>query len=95
MSHKNLLIKSAIASILTLTTASSIAATVSATAVPQTEKCYGIVKAGMNDCQTTKQSCAGSATQDKQSDAFLILAKGTCEKIVGGNLKSIPPVNKK
>jgi uncharacterized membrane protein len=57
-----------------------------ASSAPTTEKCFGIVKAGMNDCQTAKQSCAGSATQDKQADAFILLPKGTCEKIVGGNL---------
>jgi uncharacterized membrane protein len=56
-------------------------------AAPQTEKCYGIVKAGLNDCQTAQAACAGSSTVDKQADAFLLLPKGSCEKIVGGNLK--------
>jgi len=95
MSTKKQLIKSAIASLFALTTASSIAATVSVSSTTQTEKCYGIVKAGMNDCATSRQSCAGSAKKDKQTDAFLFLPKGTCEKIVGGNLKSINPENKK
>ena len=27
------------------------------------EKCYGVVKAGKNDCQTTTHSCAGTAKQ--------------------------------
>ncbi len=53
----------------------------------ETEKCYGIVKAGLNDCQTAQAACAGSATVDNQADAFLLLPKGTCEKIVGANLK--------
>lgn len=52
------------------------------------EKCYGIVKAGMNDCQTKTASCAGSATKNNQKDAFLFLPKGDCEKITGGSLKS-------
>ena len=26
------------------------------------EKCYGVAKAGKNDCQTAKSSCAGTAT---------------------------------
>lgn len=51
-----------------------------------TEKCYGIVKLGMNDCATSTQSCAGSATKDRQSDAFIFLPKGICNKIVGGHL---------
>lgn len=50
------------------------------------EKCYGIVKAGMNDCATAKASCAGSATEDKQADAFILLPSGVCERIVGGQL---------
>ena len=53
------------------------------------EKCYGIVKAGMNDCQTAQSACAGSATTDKEGDAFLLLPQGTCEKIVGGSLKPL------
>lgn len=57
---------------------------------PSMEKCYGISKAGMNDCQTTNQSCAGSATVDKQADAFIFVPKGTCSKIVGGSLKAKP-----
>lgn len=52
------------------------------------EKCYGIVKAGQNDCNTATQSCAGSATKDKQRDAFIFLPKGTCERIVDGKLSA-------
>lgn len=58
------------------------------------EKCYGIVKAGMNDCATATASCASSATKDAQPDAFLFVPKGSCDKIVGGSLKALP-VNKK
>lgn len=51
------------------------------------EKCYGIAKAGKNDCQTANGSCAGSAKKDNQGDAFIALPKGSCDKIVGGSLK--------
>lgn len=51
------------------------------------EKCYGIVKAGKNDCQTSSSSCAGTAEIDGKPTAFIVLPKGTCEKIVGGSLK--------
>lgn len=51
------------------------------------EKCYGIVKAEMNDCQTATASCAGSATEDNQGDAFVLVPKGLCDKIVGGSLE--------
>ena len=51
------------------------------------EKCYGIVKAGMNDCATSTSSCAGSAKKDAQPDAFIFMPKGLCSKIVGGSPK--------
>ncbi|MFA5959594.1 MAG: DUF2282 domain-containing protein [Tatlockia sp.] len=52
------------------------------------EKCYGVVKAGLNDCATAKASCAGSAKKDSQPDAFVFTPKGLCEKLVGGHLNS-------
>jgi uncharacterized membrane protein len=51
------------------------------------EKCYGIVKAGQNDCQTSTSACAGTAEVDGKPTAFIVVPKGTCEKIVGGSLK--------
>jgi uncharacterized membrane protein len=51
------------------------------------EKCYGIVKAGKNDCQTSNTACQGTSKKDKQGDAWIYLPKGTCEKIVGSSLK--------
>ncbi|MGM9453908.1 BufA1 family periplasmic bufferin-type metallophore [Legionella bozemanae] len=56
-------------------------------ATAATEKCYGIAKKGMNDCATATASCASSATKDKQKDAFILLPKGLCDRIVGGSLK--------
>jgi uncharacterized membrane protein len=50
------------------------------------EKCYGVVKAGKNDCQTATSSCAGTSTADSQADAWVFLPKGSCEKIVGGSV---------
>jgi uncharacterized membrane protein len=53
------------------------------------EKCYGIVKAGKNDCADSKQvhSCAGEAKADAAKTEWILLPKGTCEKIVNGSLK--------
>lgn len=51
------------------------------------EKCYGIVKAGQNDCQTSNSACAGTAEIDAKPTAYIVLPKGSCEKIVGGDLK--------
>ncbi|MCB2102129.1 MAG: DUF2282 domain-containing protein [Rhodobacterales bacterium] len=50
------------------------------------EKCYGVVKAGQNDCATANSSCAGTSKVDAQGDAFVALPKGLCEKLVGGSL---------
>jgi uncharacterized membrane protein len=53
------------------------------------EKCYGVAKAGKNDCQTDHSSCAGTSKADGQKDAWLSVPKGACEKIVGGSLTSV------
>ncbi len=52
------------------------------------EKCYGVVKAGKNDCQTNTSSCAGTSKKDSQNDAWISVPKGICEKIVGGKTTS-------
>jgi uncharacterized membrane protein len=52
------------------------------------EKCYGVVKAGKNDCQTNTSSCAGTSKTDKQADAWIFVPAGTCSKIVDGTAKS-------
>lgn len=49
------------------------------------EKCYGVVKAGHNDCATKTTSCAGSAKTDAQKDAFVMVPKGLCDRLVGGS----------
>lgn len=51
----------------------------------KTEKCYGIVKAGQNDCQTATSSCAGTSKKDRQADAWISVPAGVCAKIVGGS----------
>ncbi|HEY9080657.1 DUF2282 domain-containing protein [Magnetovibrio sp.] len=53
------------------------------------EKCYGVAKAGHNDCQTANSSCAGTSKMDGQKDAFVAVPKGTCAKIAGGSTKSM------
>lgn len=52
------------------------------------EKCYGIAKAGRNDCATANSSCAGTSTRDRQKDAYIAIPKGTCSKIAGGSLSA-------
>ena len=51
------------------------------------EKCYGIAKAGKNDCQTTNSSCAGTSKRNSQGDAWIYVPKGSCDKLVNGSAK--------
>jgi uncharacterized membrane protein len=49
------------------------------------EKCYGVAKAGQNDCGTATHGCAGQAKVDNDDKEWKYVAKGTCEK-AGGKL---------
>ena len=51
------------------------------------EKCYGIAKAGQNDCGTAQHTCAGKAKKDNMPEEWKYVAKGTCEKL-GGKTKA-------
>ncbi len=46
------------------------------------EKCYGVAKAGKNDCAAGPgTSCAGTSTTDYQGNAWKLVKKGTCTSI--------------
>ncbi len=49
------------------------------------EKCYGIAKAGQNDCANISgtHSCAGQNKVDNGADEWKYVAKGTCAKLGG------------
>jgi uncharacterized membrane protein len=51
------------------------------------EKCFGIAKAGKNDCSSNKSShsCAGQATKNGDPLDFVAVPKGTCDKITNGS----------
>jgi uncharacterized membrane protein len=75
-------IQIAIASVLALGFATSVAGH----PVPQPpakDKCYGIAKAGQNDCAAGKHACAGQSTVDNDPVSWKYVARGTCEKIGG------------
>ena len=48
------------------------------------EKCYGINAAAKNDCAEGAHSCAGQATQPRDTKSFVLLPAGDCSKIQGG-----------
>ena len=51
------------------------------------EKCYGVVKAGKNDCANAAgtHSCAGQAAQDNDGGEWVYVPKGLCDKLAGGS----------
>ncbi len=50
------------------------------------EKCYGIAKAGKNDCASTgNNSCGGTSKIDGDPRAWIYVPAGYCERIIGGS----------
>ncbi|CAM3609003.1 DUF2282 domain-containing protein [Parendozoicomonas haliclonae] len=49
------------------------------------EKCYGIAKAGQNDCANISgtHSCAGQSKTDNALDDWKAVKAGTCEEMGG------------
>ena len=88
MKTSHLLIASAVAAALTLPAATLTHAGPAPKPKFEAEKCFGIAKAGKNDCQTATSSCAGTSKKDAQTDAWLNVPKGSCAKIAGGSLTS-------
>jgi uncharacterized membrane protein len=87
MNKSNVLIASAVAAALTLHFASTAQGGPAPKPKFVAEKCYGISKAGKNDCETANTSCAGTSKRDGQGDAWIYLPAGSCERLVGGSLK--------
>jgi uncharacterized membrane protein len=83
MNKRKFLVAAAIAGL----TAASLSTAVHAAG--DKEKCYGISKAGANDCAnaTGTHSCAGQSTKDNSPDDWKYVAKGSCEEM-GGSLKA-------
>ena len=75
-------IQAAIAGLLALGVAGSAGA---APVAPDSskDKCYGIAKAGQNDCAAGKHSCAGQSKADNDPMDWKYVAKGTCENVGG------------
>jgi uncharacterized membrane protein len=82
-----LLSASSLLGALALTAALSTTASASPVAQPaNSEKCYGIAKAGKNDCAAGVHSCAGQGTKDSDKSSYVYLPVGACAKIAGSSL---------
>lgn len=78
-------IKIGAATVLGALALSAVAASAQPVAQPSGyEKCYGVAKAGKNDCAAGAHSCAGQATMNRDKSSFVYLPKGACGKIAGG-----------
>jgi len=63
-----------------------------ALAADKQEKCWGVAKAGQNDCGSNKtaHSCAGHSSKNYDPDDFKAVKAGTCIQM-GGSLKQGEP----
>ncbi len=82
MKSRNILLSTAIGTLLAVGMAS-----VSAQEADEgsTEKCYGVAKAGKNDCAGRGHACAGQSKTNADGEEFIKLPKGTCDRLVGGS----------
>jgi uncharacterized membrane protein len=46
-------------------------------------KCYGVAKAGQNDCATASHSCAGASKKDNDPAEWKSMPRAECEKAGG------------
>jgi uncharacterized membrane protein len=91
MNQRNI-VSSALASVLALGLLS--ASSAQAAEEKAKEKCFGIAKAGQNDCSNLSgtHSCAGQAKMDNGADEWKYVPKGTCKELGG---KSADEMKKK
>jgi uncharacterized membrane protein len=80
--NKRLILSSALASVVALGLTGPLAAQDNTTGK---EKCYGIAKAGQNDCANLMgtHSCAGQNKVDNDAGEWKYVAKGTCKDMKG------------
>jgi uncharacterized membrane protein len=85
MNTKNAILAAAIGGLVALAGPAAFAAD-DAKAAGATEKCYGVAKAGKNDCAGPAHSCQGQGKKDADAKEWVKVPKGTCERLVGGSL---------
>jgi len=96
MSEKNSLTAAGIAGAMALAVAGA-AAGIAPAAAADMEKCYGVSKAGQNDCAAGPgTTCSGTSTVDYQGNAWKLVPAGTCETIdvPGDRSGSLEPLNR-
>ena len=71
------LIAATAATLMTLALASAPAA------AAEKEKCFGVAKAGQNDCASGVHSCAGQSKVDMDKTEWKYVAAGSCKTMTG------------
>ena len=86
--NARLILTSAITSALASALALGLAGPAAAQAKAK-EKCYGIAKAGQNDCANLSgsHSCAGQSKVEMAADEWRYVAAGTCKEMKGNTEK--------
>ncbi len=85
--NRRLVMASALAAAVAAPSLLLAAATTSQEPAFKAEKCYGIARAGKNDCASTgNSSCAGTSKVNGDPKAWLYVPAGYCERIVKGSL---------
>jgi uncharacterized membrane protein len=87
MNRKNAILAAAVGSLFALNSISL--AQAADDAMGAKEKCYGVAKAGKNDCASNGHACSGQSTKDADKKDWVHVPKGTCEKLVGGALTAM------
>lgn len=79
MDLKKIAIAAAVGSLLTM----GVTGVASAGDMAAGDKCYGVAKAGKNDCAGNSHSCAGQAKTDNDPNEWKHMPKDECEKMGG------------
>ena len=92
--NQRLILSTALASVLAM----GVLSTANAADTPAgKEKCFGIAKAGQNDCANLSgsHSCAGQNKMDMGADEWKYVAKGTCASMGGKSADEVKGMMKK
>lgn len=89
--NQQAMIAAAAASLMSLTLMSA-----PAQAAEEKEKCFGIAKAGQNDCASAfgTHSCAGQSKVDMDKMEWKYVPKGTCKDMKGATLDEVKNMKK-
>jgi uncharacterized membrane protein len=85
MTRKNTLMSAAVGSLLALAASGAGTAALAETET-EMERCYGIAKAGENDCAAKGHGCQGQAKTDNDPNEWKNVEKGKCLEM-GGSLE--------